>query len=511
MIPFSITLVLDIGPQSVNLQRSISQTTEIVNMKRYLVAVMCSMVTFCFYCMRLNLNIAIVEMIKTKNSTECDNINGTVTTETSRSKEFDTEIPTYAWDEETRQMILSSFYYGYTVTAFPGGWLACRVGGKPIIFCILILSSILTALIPWSAGVSSDLLIVLRVLDGMVQGLNKSALVVILGKWTVPHERSILVTIAFFGFTFSQVICNPISAWICSYKFGGWPLSFYIYSTLTIVTAIIWVFLIYETPDEDPFISSDEVEYLKRFDTEVEKKNKKISVPLLSIAQSSAVWAVVIVDAVDNFGFFFIITEAPTFVTEILGFDLEATGWITSSLGIVSCCFVLLSGACADFFIRREYLSILQTRKLFAVLGIGLPSFLLSCMEFFKQSAVSCLILLMLAFGIFGCTNACITPNVLDITKHYSGVLVGVMTTLASCSAVVGPTIIGELTKYTNTFEQWSLMFKIVSGVMLFGLTIFLIFAKAEEQFPLNEHFSKQEMKSYRTIQSTSDEVLNTE
>ncbi|XP_071959487.1 uncharacterized protein [Antedon mediterranea] len=129
---------------------------------------------------------------------------------------------------------------------------------------------------------------------------------------------------------------------------------------------------------------------------------------------------------------------------------------------------------------------------------IGLPSFLFSCMDFFKHSAVSSLMLLILAFGISFCTNASITPNVLDIT------------TLSSVSGVIGPTIIAELTKDTNTFEQWSLMFKIVSGVMLFGLTIFLIFAKAFEQFPLNEHFSKQEIKSYSTIKSTSDEVLNT-
>ncbi|XP_071959488.1 sialin-like [Antedon mediterranea] len=236
-----------------------------------------------------------VEMIQPKNSTEWEDINGTWTTEKSpRSKEFHTEIPTYAWDEETRQIILSGFYYGYTVTAIPGGWLVCRVGGKPIIFAALILSSILTALIPWSAGISSDFLIVLRVLDGMAQGLNNGAIVGLLGKWTsVPHERSTLVSIALFG-------------------------------TLSIVTAIIWVFIIYETPDEDPFISSEEVEYLKSFDTENEKKNQNISVPWLSILQSSAVWAVVIVNVVDNFGFYFVVTEAPTFITEMLGFDLEA-------------------------------------------------------------------------------------------------------------------------------------------------------------------------------------------
>ncbi|XP_071958542.1 sialin-like [Antedon mediterranea] len=422
---------------------------------------------------------------------------------TSWSKEFDTEIPTYAWDEETRQMILSGFYYGYTVTAFPGGWLACRVGGKPIIFCALILSSILTASIPWSASVSSDLLIVLRVLDGMVQGLNNGAIVAILGKWTVPHERSILVSIALFGFTFAQVICNPLSALICSaYKLGGWPISFYTYSVFAIFTATLWVVLIYETRDQDPFISSEEVEYLKSFDTNDNNKNKNISIPWLSLVQSSAVWAVVIAFVFENFGLYFIITEAPTFIVDILGFDLQVIGWISSSLGILSCFIVLLSGACSDVFIRREYFTILQTRKLFTCLGIGLPSFLLIFMEFFKQSAISCLVLIMLAFGIFGCT-ASLTSNVLDITKHYSGVVIGIMTTLASFSGIVGPTIIGELTKDTNTFEQWSLMFKIVSGVMLFGLTIFLIFAKAEEQFPLNENVSKQEMKSYRTMQCT--------
>ncbi|XP_071942595.1 sialin-like isoform X2 [Antedon mediterranea] len=450
-------------------------------MKRFLVAGMCSMIKLCLLCMRVNINIAIIEMVQTQNLTEEDASNVTLTT----------KVPTYVWDKETRQMILSGFFYGYTIAPVPGGWIACRLGGKRVNLFSLISSSILTALIPWSAGVSSNLLIVLRVLDGMAQGLNNAATVVLLGKWAVPHERSTLVSIAFFGLALAEVISNPLSAWICSAY--NWPLSFYTYSIFGAVAAILWVVLIYETPEKDPFISSNEVEYLKGFDTgDGENKDKNISVPLLSIVKSSAVWAIVLVYLAYCFGFYFIITEAPTFISEIFGFDLKTTGWLMSILGIADCFFTLTSGVCADFIIRHKYLTIFQTRKLFAFLGTGLCAFLLICMDVFKHSAILSLITLILAFGTLGCNHSSIMPNILDITKHYSGVIIGIMTSVGSCSGFVGPTLIGAL--ISNN---------IIGGIQLFGVTIFLLFAKAEEQFhhPNKENISKQEMKSYKAIE----------
>ncbi|XP_071942599.1 sialin-like [Antedon mediterranea] len=472
-------------------------------MKRYLVAGMCSMVKFCLYCMRINLNIAIIKMVP--NSTENNALNVTLTTKATRSEIIYKEIPSYAWSEETRQMILSAVYYGYSVSALLGGLVTHRLGGKRVILFSLLSSSILTALIPWSAGVSTDLLIVLRVLDGMAQGLHNPAMLIILANWSVAHERSTLVSIAYSGVALAEIICNPLSGWICSaYKLGGWPLSFYTYSTFGAVTAILCIFLIYENPDEDPYISSNEVEYLKSFDTTVGEKNKKISAPWLSILTSSAVWAVVIAFSSNAFGFFFIITEAPIFISEVLKFDVKTIGWLMLILGIVECLFALLSGVCADFIVRREMLTILPTRKLIAICSMGLSAFLLICIGFFQDSAILCLITLILAFGLLGCYNTCFMANVLDITKHYSSVIVGIMTCLASSTGFIGPSLFAALLKKKNTNDQWYLMFKIIAGIQLFGLLIFLLFAKAEEQFhSIEENISKQEMKSYESIKDT--------
>ncbi|XP_071941416.1 sialin-like [Antedon mediterranea] len=472
---------------------------------------MCSMVRLSLYCIRLNLNIAIIKMVQ--NSTEDNALNVTLTTTATWSKIIKTEIPRYAWDEKTRQIILGAAYYGYSLSALLGGMVTHRLGGKRVILFSLLSSSILTALIPWSAGVSSNLLIVLRVLDGMAQGLHNPAMLGILANWSVAHERSTLVSIGYFGVALAEVICNPMSVWICSaYKLGGWPLSFYTYSAFGSVTAILWTFIIYETPDEDPCISSKEVEYLKGFDTEDGEKNKKISVPWLSMLKSSAVWAVVIAYTSNVFSFTFLITEAPIFISEVLGFNLKTIGWLMSILGIAECLFGLLSGVCADLFIRREMLTILQARKLFTILSMGLSAFLLICIGFFRDNAIVCLIMLILAFGLLGCFNTCFIANVLDITKHYSSVIVGIMSCLGGSTGFIGTSLFAALLKIKNTHDQWYLMFKINAGIQLFGLTIFLLFAKAEEQFhSIEENISKQEMKSYNSINDTSAEVVDTE
>ncbi|XP_033114992.1 sialin-like [Anneissia japonica] len=194
-------------------------------MKRYIVILMIGLANCVLYCMRLNLNIAITEMVRKENTTEITNYN-------SNSSEVDqrSSIPTFEWDELRQQRILGAFYYGYAVMPIPGGWLARKKGGKRVMVFAVLWTSLLTALIPWAAGVSSGLLIVLRILDGLGQGSLLPASYVIFGKWTVPDERSSMISISFSGMTLGVIISSYVSGWISSaYEFGGWPMSFYIY------------------------------------------------------------------------------------------------------------------------------------------------------------------------------------------------------------------------------------------------------------------------------------------
>ncbi|EDO46365.1 predicted protein [Nematostella vectensis] len=75
----------------------------------------------------------------------------------------------FSWDQETRGIILGSFFYGYIVMLIPGGWLAERNGGKHFVGLGVLISSVLSLLTPLAARYSYKMLIVLRILEGLAQ------------------------------------------------------------------------------------------------------------------------------------------------------------------------------------------------------------------------------------------------------------------------------------------------------------------------------------------------------
>lgn len=79
------------------------------------------------------------------------------------------QAPVYNWSTETQGIILSSFFYGYGLTQALGGYCSGLFGGKPVLGSGLLLSSVLTLLMPQAAELGVSFLIGLQVLLGLAE------------------------------------------------------------------------------------------------------------------------------------------------------------------------------------------------------------------------------------------------------------------------------------------------------------------------------------------------------
>ena len=70
-------------------------------------------------------------------------------------------------------IILGSFFYGYLTTQLPGGWLACRFGGKRVLGFGVLFTAIFTLLVPVAARLSVYLFIFARILAGLSEVSHK--------------------------------------------------------------------------------------------------------------------------------------------------------------------------------------------------------------------------------------------------------------------------------------------------------------------------------------------------
>jgi MFS transporter, ACS family, solute carrier family 17 (sodium-dependent inorganic phosphate cotransporter), other len=113
------------------------------------------------YALRVNLTIAIVEMVSTGTTAAVSTTNGNegnATTDTTLAELVSTnptpsdDVVRFDWSEKDVQLILGSFFWGYIMTELPGGRLAELVGGHRVFGHSMLWSSVVTLVIPLAAN-----------------------------------------------------------------------------------------------------------------------------------------------------------------------------------------------------------------------------------------------------------------------------------------------------------------------------------------------------------------------
>jgi MFS transporter, ACS family, solute carrier family 17 (sodium-dependent inorganic phosphate cotransporter), other len=80
--------------------------------------------------------------------------------------------PRFNWDENQKQMIFGSFFWGYVLTELPGGRLAELVGGHRVFGHSMFWASVITLLTPAIAHMGFIAMVVQRVFLGFMLGGN---------------------------------------------------------------------------------------------------------------------------------------------------------------------------------------------------------------------------------------------------------------------------------------------------------------------------------------------------
>nr|XP_053629149.1 sialin-like [Cherax quadricarinatus] len=196
------------------------------------------------YAMRVNLSVAIVAMVNNTaiphaNKTEVD-----VCPTHSGNSTKPSEDGEFAWDEYEQGLILGSFFWGYVLTNMIGGRLGELIGGKVVFGVGVLVTSILTLVTPVVAHTSTPLLIALRVVEGLGEGVTFPAMNALMAKWVPPLERSKMSSLVYAGSQFGTVVSLPISGLLCQSSFlKGWPAVFYLFGVLGLLWFFAWMFL----------------------------------------------------------------------------------------------------------------------------------------------------------------------------------------------------------------------------------------------------------------------------
>ncbi|KAK9870666.1 hypothetical protein WA026_008228 [Henosepilachna vigintioctopunctata] len=428
--------------------------------RRYVVAAMAFWGFFVIYALRVNLSIAIVAMTENKtvvfeNETRC--------------------VSEFNWDSKVQGYVLSSFFYGYISTQLFGGWLATKIGGKRLYGLGVATTALLTLFTPAAARIDVSVLILLRILEGVFEGVTYPCIHAVWSKWAPPLERTRLATIAFTGSYTGTVISMPVCALLA--EWFGWPSIFYVFGLGGLFWFVLWVVLISESPNEDPLITDAELKYITE---SLGNTDKSIKHPWKSILTSLPVWSVVFAHFSENWGFYTLMTQLPKYMKDVLDFDLAKTGLMSALPYLAMSIMLPLSGQFGDWLIVKEVLSVTYVRKIF------------NCGAFFSQtvfmigtayatSATVSMVCLILAVGLGGFAWAGFSVNYLDIAPQHASILMGLGNTFATLPGIVSPILSGYIVT-THTKGEWQVIFFITAGIYLFGCLFYWTFASGKVQ-----------------------------
>lgn len=214
---------------------------------RYLMAIMGSIGLAILYGFKVNASVAIVAMVNhtavkfTSQNLETDNITTTSANvcqfeDVSNVTKITSENGPFVWDELIQGFILSSYFWGYTVSMLPGGRLAELWSAKWVMNGSVLLNLIASILTPIAARIHYSLFITMRFLQGIGGGVSFPAMHVMIAKWAPPNERSVIASIVYAGTALGTVISILLSGLLAANL--GWESIFYVEGALCLIWCI---------------------------------------------------------------------------------------------------------------------------------------------------------------------------------------------------------------------------------------------------------------------------------
>ena len=170
----------------------------------------------------------------------------------------------YDWDEIQQGLILSSFYWGYLFTHVPCALMAQKYGGKHILGLGMLVNSILTIMSPFvitSTDGNWVILITLRVIMGLGQGMVYPVITTLLCQWIPPKDKGFTSSLSFAGALMGTVVTNSVGGVLITWA-ENWNILFFFSGLLGLTWNIAWQLLCYSYPRTHPCIKPKEKEYL---------------------------------------------------------------------------------------------------------------------------------------------------------------------------------------------------------------------------------------------------------
>ncbi|CAG9831756.1 unnamed protein product [Diabrotica balteata] len=405
-------------------------------------------------------------------------------------------VTTYPDWAGSKNVMLSSFFWGYVLTQIPAGQLAERFGPKLFLSGAMMICSLFSILIPICGAQFGYLGVMLcRIIQGLMQGFIYPSIHHLISAWVPLSSRAKIAGFVYAGGPLGTVIVMPIVGYISGSKLG-WQTVFYLLGGVGFTWTACWIFLGLDSPHQHKNISQDELKFIQD-GIITNKKKEQLPTPWKDILKSVPFWAILVCHFGDLWGFWTMLTEIPTYMDKILKYDIASNSTLSALPYLIYCLLNLVMSPIADYLITNKITSVGASRKIFNSIGVFIPSVALLTLCFIG-SEEKALTVFMLVIAV-GCNTGILIGfhvNHIDIAPNHAGTLMGITNAIGNVAAILAPLAV-DLFKQVGGYEEtdkelWNIVF--ITAAVLFSTTgLFYVFGASGEIQPWNDKRPKQE------------------
>lgn len=272
-------------------------------------------------------------------------------------------------DDAQMGLLFSSFFLGYCVFCFIGGWASDRFGPKRVFGCAAAFWSVFCGLTSLMGNFTQ--LLICRVLFGIGEGPMGSTTNKTVTNWFPREEAAFALGLSSCGQPLGAAIAAPVVGLVAWHY--GWRVSFVVIALLGILWLAAWCLMFKDTPSQHPRVSTEERDLIQ---------SSRARQPVASEAGKHSVWhyifsvpvlAVAFAYFCSNYVMYFFLTWLPSYLTDYQHLDVKSMSiigmipWVGAAIGF------LAGGTVSDYILRRTGKGVFA-RKSILILGLAVAA-----------------------------------------------------------------------------------------------------------------------------------------
>lgn len=339
-------------------------------------------------------------------------------------------------------IVFSSFFVGYSIFCFVGGWASDRWGPRLVFGVAMAWWSVFCGLTAVATGFVS--LLILRVLFGFGEGPMGSTTNKTISNWFPREEAGTMVGLTNAGNPIGGAVSGPIVGLVAFYF--SWRVSFLVITVIGLVWLFFWLFYVTDTPATNKRVGSAEKQLVARSRAAAAVREGDTA-SIGTWLKTPAVLAIALAFFSYNYVLYFFLTWLPTYLTTVHHLDLKSMSlltvipWLCGSVGMFG------GGLLSDLLFRRTGNSILS-RKI--ILAGGLLLAAVSVLLASNAASLAAAITLIACANLFllmAPQNCWVLIQEIVPSGQIGGVG-GFVHFLANTAGIFGPALTGFIIQY---------------------------------------------------------------